>query len=84
MNTTETKLMVASDKAAFSANSLITFHNADREVLRITHDGCIICGENLSADAATQQAAKMLIEAFDEQFKKMLDARVAAMKEASK
>jgi hypothetical protein len=84
MNTTETKLMVETDKAAFSANSLITFHNADREVLRITHDGCIICGAGLSVDAATQQAAKMLIEAFKGQIQRMVDARVAAMKEASK
>lgn len=62
----------------------ITFHSANREVLRITHDGHIICGEGLSVNAATQEAAKLLIQAFEQEIKKMVDARVAAMKEASK
>ena len=62
----------------------ITFHNDSREVLRITEDGRMIIGEGLSADAATQAAAKMLIEAFEEKVNKMLDAHVAAMQEASK
>ena len=56
----------------------ITFNNANREVLRITHDGRLIIGEGLSTDEATQVAAKMLIDAFDEQIQKMLDARAAA------
>jgi len=88
MSTPETKLMTETDRAALSSNSLITyisFNNAaNREVLRITEDGHMIIGEGLSADAATQAAAKMLIEAFEEKVNKMLDARVAAIQEASK
>jgi hypothetical protein len=82
MNTPDTKLTVETCNGAFSANSLITFHNANREVLRITQDGRLICGEGLSTEEATQQAAKMLITAFNEQINKMVDARVAAMKES--
>jgi hypothetical protein len=44
----------------------------------------MICGEGLSTEEATQQAAKMLIDAFGDQIKAMVDARIAAMKEASK
>jgi len=55
----------------------ITFHSANREVLRITHDGRLVCGEGLSVDAATQEAAKLLIASFEEQIQKMVDARVA-------
>jgi len=55
-----------------------------REVLRITGDGRMIKGEGLSTEEATQQAAKLLIQAFEEQIQKMVDARIAAMKEASK
>jgi len=57
----------------------ITFNNANREVLRITRDGRLVCGEGLSTEKATQEAAKMLITAFDEQINKMVDERVAAM-----
>ena len=64
--------------------SAITFNSANREVLRITRDGRLVCGEGLSTEESTQEAAKMLITAFDEQIKEMVDARVAAMKEASK
>ena len=62
----------------------INFNNANYEVLRITHDGRMIMGEGLSTEEATQEVAKMLIHAFEEQIQKMVDARVAAMKEASK
>lgn len=58
-------------------DSLISFNQHNREVLRITHEGRMICGEGLSVDAATQEAAKLLIEAFEEQIQKMVDARVA-------
>ena len=81
MNTPETELPLESCNGAFSPDPSLSFSHANRELLRITHDGCIICCEGLSADAATQQAAKMLIEAFDEQFKKMLDNRLAAERE---
>ena len=84
MNTPETKLTVENCSGAFSPAPSITFHSANREVLRITHDGCIICGEGLSVNAATQEASKLLIQAFEQEIQKMVDARIAAMKEASK
>ena len=49
-----------------------------REVLRITGDGRMIKGEGLSTEEATQEAAKLLIEAFEKQIKAMVDARLAA------
>lgn len=62
----------------------ITFHATNKEVLRITPDGRLVTGEGLSKEAATQEAAKLLIASFEEQIQKMVDARVAAMKEARK
>lgn len=53
----------------------ITFHSANREVFRITHDGRIIVGKNLSMEEATQEAAKLLIQAFEQEIQKMVDAR---------
>jgi hypothetical protein len=44
----------------------------------------MIMGEGLSTEEATQEAAKLLIASFEDQIQKMVDARVAAMKEASK
>ena len=84
MSTPETKLTVETSAYACRADSLLSFSYANREVLRITHDGHIICGEGLSVNAATQEAAKLLIASFEQEIKKMVDARVAAMKEASK
>jgi hypothetical protein len=55
-----------------------------KEVLRITSDGRMIIGEGLSADDATQQAAKLLIEAFGQQIEAMIERRFAARKEATK
>jgi hypothetical protein len=49
-----------------------------REVLRITSDGRIIKGEGLSTEEATQEAAKLLIQAFEQEIKKMVDNRLAA------
>ena len=80
MNTPETKLTVESCNGSFSPAPSVSFSHANREVLRITHDGHIICGEGLSTEEATQQAAKMLITAFNEQINKMVDARIAAIK----
>jgi len=59
-------------------NPSITFNSENREVLRITHDGRLVCGEGLSTEEATQETAKMLITAFEEQIQKMVDARVTA------
>jgi hypothetical protein len=84
MNTPETKLTLENCNGALSPDPSLSFSHANREVLRITHDGHIICGEGLSVDAATQEAARLLIQAFEEQIQKMVDARLAAMKEASK
>jgi hypothetical protein len=84
MSTPETKLTVETCASAYQTDSLLSFHNPNREVLRITHDGHMIIGEGLSVNAATQEAAKLLIASFEEQIQKMVDARVAAMKEASK
>jgi nucleotide-binding universal stress UspA family protein len=78
MSTPETKLTVETCSGAFSPAPSITFHNANREVLRITHDGRLIIGEGLSTDEATQVAAKMLVDAFEQEIQKMLDARIAA------
>jgi hypothetical protein len=84
MNTPETKLTVKTTDGAYQPDSLLSFNHANREVLRITHDGRLIIGEGLSVDGATQVAAKMLIDAFDEQIQEMVDARIATMKEGSK
>ena len=78
MSTPETKLTVETTDAAYRPDSSLSFYQANREVLRITHDGRMICGEGLSKEEATQEAAKLLIASFKEQIQKMVDARVAA------
>jgi hypothetical protein len=55
----------------------ITF-GVGREVLHITADGHMIIGEGLSAEDATQQAARLLIKAFSEQIEAMIERRLAA------
>jgi hypothetical protein len=84
MSTPETKLTIESCNGALSLDPSLSFSHANREVLRITHDGHIICGEGLSKEEATQEAAKLLISAFEKEIQEMVDARVAAMKETSK
>lgn len=79
MNTPETSVLAT--ESAYQSDSLLTFNHANREVLRITHDGHIICGEGLSVNAATQEAAKLLIASFEEQIQKMVDNRLAAERE---
>ena len=56
----------------------ITLHSANKEVLRITHDGRLVTGEGLSAEEATREAAKLLIASFEEQIQKMVETRIAA------
>jgi hypothetical protein len=63
---------------SYTTNSQINFNEANREVLRITADGRLICGEGLSKEEATQETAKLLISAFEEQIQEMVDARVTA------
>jgi hypothetical protein len=78
MSTPETKLTVETCNGAFSPYPSLSFSDANREVLRITHDGRLIIGEGLSTDESTQVAAKMLVDAFEQEIQKMLDARAAA------
>ena len=59
----------------------ITLHATNKEVLRITPDGRLVTGEGLSADEATQEAAKLLIASFEEQIQKMVETRIAAERE---
>jgi hypothetical protein len=63
---------------SYTTDSQINFNEANREVLRITHDGRLICGEGLSKEEATQEAAKLLIASFEKEIQKMVDARVTA------
>jgi len=56
----------------------ITFGAPGREVLGITSDGRMIIGEGLSAEDATQQTARLLINAFSEQIEAMIERRLAA------
>jgi hypothetical protein len=84
MSTPETKLTLESCNGALSLDPSLSFSHANREVFRITHDGRMIMGEGLSTDEATQVAAKMLVDAFEQEIQKMLDARAATMKEGSK
>jgi hypothetical protein len=78
MNTPDTKLTVETCASAYRTDSLLSFNHANREVFRITHDGHMICGEGLSKEEATQEAAKLLISAFEKEIQKMVDARVTA------
>ncbi len=57
----------------------ITFSVPGREVLRITSDGRMILGEGLSAEDATQQAAKLLIEEFNRLIEGMVQQRIKNM-----
>jgi hypothetical protein len=77
MNTPETKLMLESCNGALSLDPSLSFNHANREVLRITHDGHMICGEGLSVNAATQEAAKLLIASFEKEIQKMVDNRLS-------
>jgi Glu-tRNA(Gln) amidotransferase subunit E-like FAD-binding protein len=79
MSTPETKLTVKTTNGAYQPYSSITFNKGSNlAVLHITSEGRMICGEGLSTEEATQQAAKMLIDAFEERIEKMVNARVAA------
>jgi hypothetical protein len=61
-----------------SQPSSLTLSMANREVLRITADGRLVAGEGLSAEEATQEAAKLMIASFEEQIQKMVETRIAA------
>jgi hypothetical protein len=78
MNIPETKLTVETNGTPLEIEPSITFHGANREMFRITHDGRMICGEGLSKEEATQEASKLLIQAFEQEIQKMVDACIAA------
>lgn len=78
MSTPETKLTVETYAAAYQPEYSLSFNHHNREIFRITPDARMICGEGLSTEEATQQAAKLLIASFEEQIQKMVDARLAA------
>ena len=80
MSTPDTKLTAHTNPELVSTDSSMTFHTANREVLRITNEARLIIGEGLSKDEATQEVAKLLVAAFDEQIQKMLDKRIASIK----
>jgi hypothetical protein len=84
MNAPDTKITAQTNPELASTDSSMTFHTANREVLRITNEARLIVGEGLSKDEATQDVAKLLIAAFEEQIQEMVDARIAAMKETNK
>lgn len=81
MNTPKTNLSVLAPASAYQPDSLLSFNHHNREVLRITADGRLVTGEGLSADEATQEAAKLLIASFEEQIQKMVEKRIAAERE---
>ena len=64
--------------SATETDFFMSFHQVNREALRITHDGRMIKGEGLSKEESAQETAKLLIAAFEEQIQKMVDARLAA------
>lgn len=66
------------EKGMSTPEYLLSFNHHNREIFRITHDARMICGEGLSTEEATQEAAKLLIQAFEQEIQKMLDARAAA------
>ena len=76
----ETKLTAQTNPESVSLDSSMTFHTANREVLRITNEARLVIGEGLSKEEATQETAKLLIAAFDERIQEMVDKRVASIK----
>jgi NAD(P)H-hydrate repair Nnr-like enzyme with NAD(P)H-hydrate dehydratase domain len=78
MSAPDTKLTAQTNPELVSTDSSMTFHTANREVLRITNEARLVIGEGLSKDETTQEVAKLLIAAFEEQIQEMVDARVAA------
>ena len=84
MSAPDTKLTAQINPELVSTDSSMTFHTSNLAVLRITSEGRMIIGDSLSKEETTQEVAKLLIQAFDEQIQGMVDKRIAAMKETSK
>jgi len=72
MSAPDTKLTAQINPELVSTDSSMTFHTANREVLRITNEARLVIGEGLSKEEATQETAKLLVAAFKEQIQKML------------
>ena len=68
----ETKLTAQTNPESVSLDSSMTFHTANREVLRITNEARLVIGEGLSKEEATQEVAKLLVAAFKERIQQML------------
>ena len=68
----ETKLTAQTNPESVSLDSSMTFHTANREVLRITNEARLVIGEGLSKEEATQETAKLLVAAFKERIQQML------------
>jgi RNA polymerase-binding transcription factor DksA len=80
MSTPDTKLTAQTNPELASTDSSMTFHTANREFLRITNEARLVIGDGLSKDEATQETAKLLIAAFENEIQEMVQARVAAIK----
>lgn len=80
MSSPYTKLTAQTNSELVSTDSSMTFHTGSREVLRITNEARLVIGDGLSKDEATQETAKLLVAAFDEQIHKMVDKRVSDLK----
>ena len=72
--------MSTQDYQVLKESSFIFVDKESREVLRITNEARLVIGEGLSKDEATQETAKLLVAAFEEQIQKMLDKRIASIK----
>lgn len=72
MSAPETKLTAQTNSELVSTDSSMTFHTANREVLRITNEARLVIGEGLSKEEATQEVAKLLVAAFKERIQQML------------
>ena len=68
----DTKLTAQTNPESVSLDSSMTFHTANREVLRITNEARLVIGEGLSKEEATQEVAKLLVAAFKERIQQML------------
>lgn len=80
MSAPDTKLTAQTNPELVSTDSSMTFHTGGREVLRITNEARLIIGEGLSKDEATQEVAKLLIAAFENEIEVMVHARVVNLR----
>lgn len=79
MSTLETKLTIDHNENSFPSASFV-FKTSNRTVLRIMPDGRMIIGDGLSKEEATQEVAKLLIAAFENEIEVMVHARVVNLR----